>query len=67
MNWAIAYLPARTYQSQKPPPADLGDGQIALNIPDRRVWVGTDSGPVEVTDLQQLIDQWIATVERHTR
>lgn len=57
---------------QAPDPGDLGEGQIALNLADRRIWIGVaeeidPAGYVEVTSLEQLFDHWAHAIERHTR
>lgn len=65
------YLPARTRQpGNMPEPHSLGDGQVALNLVDRRVFVGVPdevdpSGMVEVTTLEQLFEHWRGTIERY--
>lgn len=60
------YLPARSWNEDTQWPSDLGDGQVAINIPNRRLWIGgTDGQAIEIFDLHQLMDCWIATINRH--
>lgn len=63
------YLPARSRTpGQMPEPGDLGEGQVAVNLTDRRLWIGVaNDGIVEVTEVSQLIDYWADAIERHTR
>ena len=60
----VLYKPTRTLTPGKGPPDHLGKGLVAINIPDRRLWIGTfKDGTVEVKSVDELIDRWIEVIE----
>ena len=60
----VFYKPTRTLTPGKGPPDTLGKGLVAINIPDRRLWIGTlKDGTVEVKSVDELIDRWIEVIE----
>ena len=58
-----SYKPARTYTVGNGPPNELGPGLIAINVPDRRLWIGTAGGTVEVKSVDELIDRWVEVID----
>ena len=60
----MQYKPTRTLTPGKGPPEHLGKGLVAINIPDRRLWIGTfNAGTVEVKSVDELIDRWVEVIE----
>ena len=66
MTYKHIYLPTRSYERGKVPTSDdLDDGQVSINITERRIWVCGLEGMVEVTALDQLIDIWASVILKH--
>ena len=54
----ITYLPARTRTRGNGPPKKLGNGMVAIDLPDKRLWIGVHDEIVEVRDLDHLLECW---------
>lgn len=59
----ITYLPTRTHTRGKGPPTTLGNGMVAINLPDRRMWIGVHDEIVEVRDLDHLLECWTKVLD----
>lgn len=59
------HLPLRSYQPGKVPYTLMTQGQLAVNLADRRLWIATANRIVEITDLQQLFDHWHRVVQEY--
>ena len=59
----ITYLPLRTRTPGKGPPAKLGNGMVAINLADKRLWIGVHGEIVEVRDIDHLMACWIVVLQ----